>query len=512
MPNNTATVVGEAIKVALSSPAAGGIVNESVPVWSHQLHFEGASYISPHFDQFDLPEGAVVVVRSPDGQRSHSYTGRGNAMANSRGFWGIHIAGDSAVIELFSTVPVSAGAVTIDRYARGFENFHDLEPYADDWATKAICGSDDSQWAKCYESSENTIYNLSRPVARLLINGTGACTGWLVGSEGHLMTNHHCIDSDSDAANTNYEFMAEGSSCSTNCASWGACSGTVVSGASLVKANNNYDYALVKLSSNVSDQYGYLQLRASGAVLNEQIYIPQHPQAWGKRIAVDAGSSPATVTTLNAAGCGGPGPDVGYYADTQGGSSGSPVIARSDNLVVALHHCANCANRGVNIQDVINNLGSSLPASALPSTVGQIQFQLNTSKCLHKKYGNGNWSNGNPIHLWDCSAGESANKTWIYDENTGYIRGAENPSKCIHKKYGNWNNGNPIHVWDCSAGSADNKTWTYDSSTGYIRAANNTSKCIHKKFGNGDWSNGNPVHLWDCSGGQAENKTFDIGQ
>ena len=35
--------------------------------------------------------------------------------------------------------------------------------------------------------------------------------------------------------------------------------------------------------------------------------------------------------------------------DTEGGSSGSPVLAKSSNKVIALHHCANCHNRGVPI-------------------------------------------------------------------------------------------------------------------------------------------------------------------
>ena len=44
----------------------------------------------------------------------------------------------------------------------------------------------------------------------------------------------------------------------------------------------------MKLSNNVSNQYGFLQLREDGAIQGERIYIPQHPQAWVKRIAVES--------------------------------------------------------------------------------------------------------------------------------------------------------------------------------------------------------------------------------
>ena len=87
----------------------------------------------------------------------------------------------------------------------------------------------------------------------------------------------------------------------------------------------------------------------------------------------------------------------------------------------------------------------------------------NPSKCLHKKdYG---WTNGNPIHVWDCNAGTDENKTWIYEASTGYIRGKLNPSKCLHKKDYGWTNGNPIHIWECDAGTVENKTWIIDGKT-----------------------------------------------
>ena len=365
------TQVGESIEWEASSPAFAAKGSETL-AWNELLTFPGGTYIAPHFARLDLPEGARVVVRSPNAEgRSWEYTGAGPGdLGRSEGFWGINIPGDTAYVELWSSVPVSAGAVVIDRFARGFG-----EPGGG--GTEAICPPDDSQWAPCYETTFPGAYNKSRAVARLLINGTGACTGWLVGNAGHLMTNEHCIGSTSDALNTNYEFMAEGATCATNCASWFGCPGTVVAtSASLIQLDVGLDYALVQLPTNPTSTYGFLQMRRRGTYAGERIYIPQHPAAWGKRIALhsthaddETGFCEVESTTRPAC-TGGPVDDIGYYCDTQGGSSGSPVLGHCDHQVVALHHCANCPNRGVPIDAIINDLGSNVPPGSVGSSWG----------------------------------------------------------------------------------------------------------------------------------------------
>ncbi|WP_309894565.1 serine protease [Archangium sp.] len=370
--------VGQEIVRRFESPhpySATASRSASGALHSDTLTEPGASYIAPHFARLELEEGDYLLVRSPDGSRSWRYD---NSHPGARdGFWGIPIPGDTALIELHSPTTNRRGVLDkygyrIDRYARGYSAL-ELEETGG-FQTQALCGADESDWARCYEASEAQIYNHARPVARLLINGTNACTGWLVGNQGHLLTNNHCINTATDAQNTSYEFMAEGDTCSTSCASFGACPGTVVAtSATLVKTDGSRDYTLLQLPTNPTGTYGFLQLRSTGAVVDERIYIPQHPEAWGKKIAVTSSATSdasgyAEVYSLNELSCQLIGPsDVGYYADTQGGSSGSPVLGYADHQVVALHHCAGCPNRGVPIQAVINHLGSSLPQCALRS-------------------------------------------------------------------------------------------------------------------------------------------------
>jgi hypothetical protein len=364
-------------------------------VWSHELFYPDAEYIAPFFSRFHLPEGARLIVRSRDESRSWTYTAEDNERMeiSPEGFWGLHIYGSNAIVELYSTRRVGPNAVVIDRFARGFRSWElpvgaypGEEP---EIGAMSICGSDDSRWAKCYESTEATAYSRSRTVARLLINGTSACTGWLVGNQGHVMTNNHCIGTSTASASTNFEFGAEGSTCSTNCASWGACPGTVVATkATFIKTSSSLDYTLVRLPTNPTGTYGFLRMRQTPAVLNERIYIPQHPAHWGKRIAMLAEGANAKIDTLNAAACGSGIAELGYAADTQGGSSGSPVIAYGGHLVIGLHHCGGCPNRAIPINRVVNDLGTgNIPMFSLPCS--NVSYSLSSGGTVYNPSSSG---------------------------------------------------------------------------------------------------------------------------
>ncbi len=64
-----------------------------------------------------------------------------------------------------------------------------------------VCGIDKSEHAVCsYDADEMNMYTRSRPVMKITVSpnhpSSQVCTGWLWGSQGHVMTNHHCIGND----------------------------------------------------------------------------------------------------------------------------------------------------------------------------------------------------------------------------------------------------------------------------------------------------------------------------
>ena len=315
-------------------------------VWEHTLTHPGATYISAHFMDFQLAPGDYLEISDADGGQSYRLQGRGKLDAGT--FWGRHVKGSTMDLKLWVRSPSGAQGFQIDEFAAGFEDIGSVQ-------TQAICGSDDKENAICYESSHPVEYDTARAVARLLINGGGLCTGWLVSPDNLLITNEHCITTNSDALNTDYEFMSEAPNCSDfNCQ---LChDGEVFSGGTLVQDNASLDYALVQITSgDPASVYGNLEIDNRTAVIGEEIYIPQHPSGRAKELGIfssngnDAGGICSVFSTTRPP-CSGSGfNDVGYYCDTEGGSSGSPVLARNGHKVIALHHCANCPNRGVPI-------------------------------------------------------------------------------------------------------------------------------------------------------------------
>ncbi|GMG15567.1 unnamed protein product [Phytophthora fragariaefolia] len=331
-----------------------------------------AAFVSVHFKDFNLPKNDYVQVRPADPASSETQILQYRGNETSGSFYTTALSTSAVIVELFTELthlPWSVNGSQCVGFSVDSYQFM-AQGSTLSGSKEEVCGADNSREASCYKSFDGA-YQTSNAVARLLIkkpNGSFFCTGWLLGSEGHLITNHHCISTQEHASNTEFEFDAAGSSCNRKCDYPGACKGSVCARyATLIHADKDLDYALVKLPENLSGRHGYLQLRASGAIMSERVYLPQHPAGWGKRIAMKSDSGWGTVTSISFGGCA---PDqVGYYLDTQGGSSGSPLISWSDNLVVALHHCGGCPNTAINSYKLVNDMRwkNILPADAAAS-------------------------------------------------------------------------------------------------------------------------------------------------
>ncbi|EQC34974.1 hypothetical protein SDRG_07770 [Saprolegnia diclina VS20] len=240
-----------------------------------------------------------------------------------------------------------------------------------------LCGRDQSQHIACAyipTAPRESMYAFGRPVARIVVNpgsqSAEGCTGWLWGSAGHLITNHHCIGSEADALSAQFQFVAESYLCQGK--RDGMCAGvTEAITATLIYTNATLDYSLVKLQGDLPAKYGYLQAAPRPATVGMPVYMPQHPRGGCKLLSyLNDDNQFTSISSLAASGCDSKG-GYAYNLDTDGGSSGSPVLNKDSNTVVALHYCGAtaCRNAGIPMLWIAQDLGrhNLLPPNAIAS-------------------------------------------------------------------------------------------------------------------------------------------------
>jgi hypothetical protein len=96
-------------------------------------------------------------------------------------------------------------------------------------------------------------------------------------------------------------------------------------------------------------KFGHLELEMGRPEVGEEVFIPQHPAGEPNMIATrsDEDRSGSCAVVDPAYDGYATDTDVSYYCDTEGGSSGSPVLSRRTGKVIALHHFGGCPNSGV---------------------------------------------------------------------------------------------------------------------------------------------------------------------
>jgi hypothetical protein len=318
--------------------------------------YPGASYVKLHFNRITMMPGDYLTVSNPAGTESYRYDAPSVLSRSATDKWAMSVTGDTAVLEMHRVGPLSGLlgtlGVDVDHVAKGFSRTEQAQVPGDQLTApgktgreESVCGGDESRDAVCYKSADPVAFSRSMAVSRLLINGTELCTGWRVGAKNRLITNNHCFDNSADAHNTEVWFNYQ----CTTCGGYDTITPTKVWGDQVLATNHVYDFTLFSVQSFAQVQkYGYLVFDTARPKKGQELYVPQHPAGEPTRIAGALGKTASTcAVTDNAYDGYATDSDVGYLCDTEGGSSGSPVISRATNKVVALHHFGGCPNSGV---------------------------------------------------------------------------------------------------------------------------------------------------------------------
>ncbi|MEW5764768.1 MAG: serine protease [Acidobacteriota bacterium] len=349
--------VGDSLDARIESPhpVRGGM-------WSQEVVLPGATFLRFHLDTLDLGPEDLFLLHDGAGALVFSHVGPLD------GRWLPSVDGDRAVLEVWPAEGSMPWGLVVDGLARGSERIlaesADLDP-------ESICGSNDSRDPACYGPS---LRSAGDAVGRMLFEDDGGgwylCTGSLVSPYEHFLTNNHCVDSESEANSLEVRWRYQYSGCGTGVPS----TETTTTGAHFLSTNQKLDYSLLYFESDdPAARYGHLTLGDSTPATGTRIWIPQHPGGSPKRFGVASDLDAGGNATIQAVGLKGnaKNSDVGYFADTEGGSSGSPVLTYSEPYrVVALHHfgtggaaCDSSAmNQGVDIGKIAPEVAPYLEA------------------------------------------------------------------------------------------------------------------------------------------------------
>jgi PKD repeat protein len=365
-PTAPAASVGQQqkLRVADNRPAdirmAAPVAGASPRVY--EIRTPDASFVKVHFDDFNLPAGLVLEVSNPQGTEVYRYSkkhrdaftvDRSLGQDGKRSFSAMSITGPVAQLRIVGNAAegwTRNHGVNITRYMEGYPEPLLPKLQKDGLLTggvtpQAICGVNDKKDAICYQSSDATAYDRSRPVARLVLSGGGSCTAWRVGADNRMFTNNHCFTTTAEVAASEVWFNYQ----DTTCGGSTVATTTKVAGATMLRTDEPLDYTLFTVANfaNVST-FGYLGLDVRVPTQGEQIFIPQHAGGRTKELATvsdHVGGGRCIIDTATQDGTGTM-TDSGYKCDTEPGSSGSPVVARSSNKAIALHHLGGCNNSG----------------------------------------------------------------------------------------------------------------------------------------------------------------------
>lgn len=359
-------VRGEA-EVGLAAGTARGSAKGGF-VWTAALSSPGATALRAHLTGLNLPAGAELYVYNLAGQAFGPYTKRG-PLGDGVLFTNT-VFGDKLVLQLHQ--PASAGrapsplriesvgvmgkAFAAPRYgpngAFDIENLEALAKASNLCSTNANCVVN----AAC--QSSNVVSDAKQAVASILFQSGASyyiCTGGLIADSvtssviPYFLTAHHCISSSGEASSLETYFDYTTTCSNPNCAQPYNNTGETV-GATIMATNSSSDYSLVRLSSTpstsdgISTYLGWLSTAVANTN-NYALYRISHPsgapQAYTEGV-VD--TSKPTCRTLARG-------NFIYSRDTlgatEGGSSGSPVVNGSGQIVGQLYGAC-----GTNLNDV----------------------------------------------------------------------------------------------------------------------------------------------------------------
>lgn len=325
-------------------------------IWRLNIQSEGARTINFLFDRYYLPAGAEMFLYSNDrNDRIGPYTAKENQEDGLLGSWIIY--GDNVWIEYYEPAAVrNQGRISIDQVVHGYRGFGTIEENYLKLNESGSCNVDvqcDPNLGSFNGVDWTTVRdNYRQAVARIIINGSGLCTGTMINNvredaTPYFYTANHCLGA-SDGASSSYNannwvFGFEWFTNTPQCATFTNTSGPfnptqVLSGASLRMNHGFSDTALFELNQTPPAAWNlyYGGWDRTTTVSSAQLGV-HHPSGDIMKICRNDQAPVAQNVTI-----GGVTAQTWAIADwdygvTEGGSSGSALINTNGHMIGELY-------------------------------------------------------------------------------------------------------------------------------------------------------------------------------
>ncbi len=311
-------------------------------VWATTLRSEGAVGLRVHFGGLDLPADADLYVMNSAGQAFGPYLRQGPDGTGD--FWSNTVAGDSAIVVLKHHGP--DGAADLERASFRLSDLGHVGPGFPGLptpTTEAFCSFNESCILNASCGTTNAAANPAKSAVALMQWVAGAfiytCTGGLIADSDtgtsipYFLTANHCLSSNNTAANLETYFQFSIACGSTSCPGQTNPGGIQRLGATVKATGSAGDFTLLQL--NQAPPGGSVFLGWTNTPIantnNATLYRISHP-SWAPQ------SYSAHHVDTSAPTCTGwPRGQRIYSRDdvgaTEGGSSGSPVVNSSSQIV-----------------------------------------------------------------------------------------------------------------------------------------------------------------------------------
>ncbi len=321
-------------------------------IWQLHIVATGAQAISLLYEDFFLPSGATMHVFNPKtGETIGAFTELNNK--DSRKFATALIYGDQAIVEIFEPQNQRGqSSLTISQIGHAYRLVEVLSAAENAQRPSGACQVN----INCSPEGNNW-QNQKRGVARILINGSGLCTGSLLNNTSqdgkpYFLTADHCIGtldalSNPNAPNYVFYWNYERVGCPETSATT---SNQTTTGATLKANDSDSDFALFELTEDPNTQYNvfFNGFNANATPASSGVGI-HHPAGDYKKIATHS-IAPVSFTF-------GGNPAGSYWniswdattnghSVTEGGSSGSPLFESTGVVIGQLYggSAVNCSN------------------------------------------------------------------------------------------------------------------------------------------------------------------------